>query len=170
MENPQKLLILSREHFNRNEYDRREIYLAEVAVVVDTVNFQVIKSRSGPVIGLYPLKSLPLFLDKFREITYKPQSGIDTTMIDLPKITPPKCNVYFGDEPLGGKFLGELNEYEFNALRIKIKQEKLKGFSVSSSENPNYRSFIQENGKLECWPQDLFNLFSDQLDILIDWS
>lgn len=80
----------------------------------------------------------------------------------IPKIAPQTVRVYFNSE-----FVGLVNQYEFNALRIKIKEQKISGFSVQVEEGGE-RAMIQNNGLLNNWPIGLFDLFSEQLDKLLD--
>lgn len=79
----------------------------------------------------------------------------------LEKIKPLEAHIYFEDS-----FLGVVNEYEFNALRIKIKYGALEGYSVSTADGKQ-RVTIDKFGRLETWPAGLFNLISEQLRTLI---
>lgn len=81
----------------------------------------------------------------------------------IPKIPPQTVRVYFNSE-----FVGLVNQYEFNALRIKIKEQKISGFSVQVEEGGE-RAMIETNGQLNFWPIGLFDLLCDQLRKLVDF-
>lgn len=77
-------------------------------------------------------------------------------------ITPPVVDIYRNDE-----YFATVNEYEFNDLRIQIKN--LKPVDVYSVWYNGEKSIISNNGRLNGWPIGLFNLMSNQLDILTDF-
>jgi hypothetical protein len=59
-------------------------------------------------------------------------------------------------------FIGNVNEYEFNDIRIQIKEQKATGYYAFFNGEKYY---IDTDGKLD-WPNGLFSLMGDQLMIL----
>lgn len=83
-------------------------------------------------------------------------------MLSITPITPEKVQIFYKDNE-NYILLGEANEYEFNDLRIKIKQNKLSGYYIKHNDD---MIPIDCNGRLE-WPGGLFELFGNQLAQLI---
>jgi len=80
------------------------------------------------------------------------------TDIQIRKIYPEPADIY-----LNGEYFGTVeNDYEFNDLRIQIKQAAATGFSVRFK---NVESPINEKGQL-LWPNGLFDTIIDQLSEL----
>jgi hypothetical protein len=71
-------------------------------------------------------------------------------MIKIKKIEPPRVYVYKDKD----EFVGYLNEYEFNDLRVQIKFEKISGYYF---EFNNRRIYICSDGKLQHYPHGLFD-------------
>lgn len=85
---------------------------------------------------------------------------MNITDIQIRKIYPEPADIY-----LNGEYFGTVeNDYEFNDLRIQIKQAAATGFSVRFK---NVESPINENGRVLNWSNGLFDIFDRQLDILI---
>ncbi len=63
-----------------------------------------------------------------------------------------------------GKSLGFVNSYEFNDVRIQIKKQQLEGYYCLFE---GVKHEIQKNGRLNYWPEGLFDLFEKQLMQLI---
>jgi len=89
-------------------------------------------------------------------------------MITVRKIEPQRVMVWYTpkiesasesyrSEPI---FVGNLNEYEFNDLRIEIAKQDLEGFYVEF-EGTNYD--INKYGAVKNWTKGLFDLATDQL-------
>lgn len=91
----------------------------------------------------------------------------------LKKINPPEVAVYH--DKLG--FLGWINEYEFNDLRIQIKNHKEEGWYIRLRLNDTgnlrtigmERHYINSDGTMIYWPDDLFPLMEKQLEELTKW-
>ena len=64
-----------------------------------------------------------------------------------------------------GEFLGELNYFEFNDLRIQIKNEKVSGYYMIYNEQ---KIPIRSDGVVTYWPAGFFSLWDEQMDILLD--
>ena len=86
-------------------------------------------------------------------------------MIKPDKITPETVDAYGPDG-----FIGTLNEYEFNDLRIKIKNAKFEGDTGYYISFNGYNIEINKHGVLKDWPKGLFSLFESQCMILINWN
>lgn len=80
-------------------------------------------------------------------------------MITLNKIPAPTAHIWFNDQ-----YLGEVNEYEFNDLRIQIVQEQATGYWVAFEGE---RLDIQPSGCLSRWPIGLFSIIEKQLGELV---
>lgn len=79
-------------------------------------------------------------------------------MIKINRIIPQKVAVF-----KDGEYWADVNEYEFNDLRLQIKREKAEGWSV---EFDDVMIPIEFDGRLYYWPKGLFDLFIAQLDEL----
>lgn len=77
-------------------------------------------------------------------------------MIQINKIKPFKCKAYSPE----GKYLGLLNEYEFNDLRIQIKEQQIFGYYMLFN---NEKILIDKNGSCENWPNGFYDLIGLQL-------
>ena len=84
------------------------------------------------------------------------------------QIIPEEVNIYHGKT-----WLGQFNEYEFNDLRIRIK-EKYKGekrfvtdYYVYKRDNNKY--YIDSQGCIQDCQDQFFHLIESQLDILTQW-
>ena len=77
-------------------------------------------------------------------------------MIKYKQIKPQTVDVW--SEEYG--YIGNVNEYEFNHLRIQIKEQKATGYYVFFNGE---RIRIFPSGGLEEWPTGLFDLIADQL-------
>lgn len=63
-----------------------------------------------------------------------------------------------------GEFFGMLNTWEFNDLRIQCRQNKMPGFyAIFNGE----KCTINENGRVDRWPDGFYDLYEKQLDKLI---
>lgn len=81
-------------------------------------------------------------------------------MIQINKIKPFKCKAYSPE----GKYLGLLNEYEFNDLRIQIRKEKIIGYYMKFN---NTIIPINEFGKPKEWPVGFYDTIDYQLSALM---
>lgn len=81
-------------------------------------------------------------------------------MIVVNKIEPFTCE-FFDPE---NKSLGFLNDFEFNDLRIQIKNEKGEGYYAVFD---NKKLFIDADGRLKIWPKGFYDMFEKQLSQLI---
>ena len=62
-------------------------------------------------------------------------------------------------------FIGEANEYEFNLLRVDIKENDLDGYYVLKDKN---RHYIDSNGTVDHW--NFFELIYTTLSKLLDFE
>ena len=82
-------------------------------------------------------------------------------MLRITKIKPPEVQFWYKET-----FIGYVNEYEFNDLRIQIKDDKIEGYWVFSDDKEYH---IFNNGRLTERPK-CFKLLEEQLDILTDYA
>lgn len=61
-------------------------------------------------------------------------------------------------------FFAHANEYEFNAIRIQIMKYKVEGFYALYE---GQKICISSDGRVESWPKGFFDLFNDQLTVLV---
>ena len=92
-------------------------------------------------------------------------------MITLKGIIPQAVDVYRDTED-GTEYIGRANEYEFNDLRIQIKNENATGYYAIF--NPEWgdvgmKVVINPNGSITNWPKGFFDLYEQQLDQLVTW-
>jgi predicted ATPase len=81
-------------------------------------------------------------------------------MIIVNKIDPPTVELFDPE----GYSMGFVNEYEFNDIRIQIKNTKAEGYHcVFKGELIK----IDKNGKVDNWPSGFFDLIESQLIKLI---
>jgi len=78
----------------------------------------------------------------------------------IKKIPPPTCLVYNPDNTL----LGEVNEYEFNDIRIQIREQGLSGYYAKFGEDILK---IDSKGRGDNWLLGMFDLFETQLNQLL---
>lgn len=84
----------------------------------------------------------------------------------IKRIKPETANVVFVDKDGTKHDLGEVNEYEFNQLRIEIMREGLEGYRViPSGDSREY--IINSNGRVVDWPDNLFSVIENQLRTLL---
>lgn len=81
-------------------------------------------------------------------------------MIKINKIKPFSCRAY---DP-NGKYLGKLNEYEFNDLRIQIRTERAEGYYMRFNGE---KIVINSQGKCRNWPHGFYDLQEEQLSKLM---
>lgn len=81
-------------------------------------------------------------------------------MIQINKIKPLKCKAYSPE----GKYLGLLNEYEFNDLLIQIKEENISGYY---SLYKKQKIDLLPSGRIEFQPKGFFDLIEEQLSKLM---
>ncbi len=77
-------------------------------------------------------------------------------MIKVNRIIPQTVEAFDPD----GNSLGFLNEYEFNDLRVQIKQEKAEGYYMVFNDKRNY---IDVNGRLKDWEVGFYDMIENQL-------
>jgi hypothetical protein len=80
--------------------------------------------------------------------------------IVINKIEPQTVELYTPDNIS----LGFVNEYEFNDIRIQIKQKQVDGYYCMFN---GHRFNIDKNGRSKDWVVGFFDLFDNQLDKLI---
>jgi predicted ATPase len=81
-------------------------------------------------------------------------------MIEVKKIKPFKCRAYSPE----GIYLGMLNDFEFNDLRIQIAKEKAIGYYMIFNKR---KICITQNGRCDGWPNGFYDTFENQLSELI---
>jgi hypothetical protein len=81
-------------------------------------------------------------------------------MIQINKITPQTAELFNPDD----ESMGLINEYEFNDIRIQIKNEQAEGYYLIFEDEA---CVIDKNGRLDYWPEGFFDLFDKQLSELI---
>lgn len=81
-------------------------------------------------------------------------------MIQINYIEIPTADVYAPDDT----FLGTVNEYQFNDIRIQIMRSNAVGYYVLLN-GKKYQ--IGSNGSLLDWPTELFGIMEEQLMELI---
>lgn len=79
-------------------------------------------------------------------------------MIKINKIIPPTYPLYDPDDNL----LGDVNEFEFNDIRIQIVKAQIEGYYIKDDDE---KLFIHKKGYLDKWP-DGFQIFEIQLSKL----
>lgn len=92
-------------------------------------------------------------------------------MLKPATITPQRVNVWYKPikDPSFAKagdlvFVGHLNEYEFNDLRVQIAESGEEGYFVEFE----YGYFeINKYGALNYWPDGLFDLLQDQAELIL---
>jgi len=84
-------------------------------------------------------------------------------MIQPNIIEPPERDVYNPD----GEYLGSLNIYEFNDLRLQIAKERAVGYYALFEDR---RIEIRPNGTCDGWPNGFFDQYERQLRELIDYK
>lgn len=77
-------------------------------------------------------------------------------MIQINKIKPLKCKAYSPE----GKYLGLLNEYEFNDLRVQIKEQQIFGYYMLFNDE---KILIDKNGRCKEWPIGFYDTIENQL-------
>ena len=81
------------------------------------------------------------------------------------EIIPEKVKIFHGED-----YIGSFNEYEFNDLRVRIK-EKYKGQDRFITDYHVYKSgiefYIDSHGRIEGWQDQFFGLIQKQLGELI---
>ncbi len=77
-------------------------------------------------------------------------------MIERNFISPQTVEVF----NFNGLSIGSLNEYEFNDLRCQIAEDAAQGYYVLFNDR---KIMIQPDGKLEHWPEGLFDLMEQQM-------
>jgi predicted ATPase len=75
------------------------------------------------------------------------------------KIEPQTVEIWNNDG-----FFAHANEYEFNNIRIQIMKYKAEGF-YALFEGQKIR--INSDGRVENWPKGFFDLFDEQLTVLV---
>jgi hypothetical protein len=80
-------------------------------------------------------------------------------MIIFNKIEPQTVEVWNKDG-----FFARVNQYEFNDIRIQIKNNKVEEFYIFFD---NQKFYINKDGRVANWPIGLFDLFADQLTELL---
>lgn len=86
------------------------------------------------------------------------------TLLKPAKIVPQEVECF---DPEGTSF-GFLNEYEFNDLRIKVKNANVTGYHAIFDGK---KIDIQSNGEVHNWPVGFFDLFDSQLNTILDiWN
>jgi len=81
-------------------------------------------------------------------------------MIKVNKITPFTCE-FFTPE---GKSLGFLNEYEFNDLRVQIKNESAEGYYAMYNET---KILIDKDARIGLWFEGFYDTIEKQLSQLL---
>lgn len=79
--------------------------------------------------------------------------------VKLKRIEPQTVELYEGDT-----FVGMINEYELNDIRIQIRQTKTAGFWIRWEDK---KLDIDIHGRLSEWPTGFFDLQTNQLFQLI---
>lgn len=75
--------------------------------------------------------------------------------LEVKKIIPQTVEVFDNE----GNSLGMLNEFEFNEIRIQIKEQGLEGcYAMFEGE----KIFIDRDGRVNNWPEGFFDLLDDQ--------
>ncbi len=77
-------------------------------------------------------------------------------MIQINTIEPQIVGLYNPE----GIYLGSINEYEFNDIRLQIKSEKVNGWYCMYR---NQKVFINTDGRIKDWPEGFFDLYETQL-------
>lgn len=75
--------------------------------------------------------------------------------VKIIKIKPEKVKLYNPNN----KYLGLVNELEFNEIRIQIAEKQLEGYYIKYKKNKTY---INKKGDLEEWPNGLWTKFNEQ--------
>lgn len=81
-------------------------------------------------------------------------------MITINKIIPQTVALFSPD----GTFIGDVNEYEFNDVRIQIKKEQAEGYYCMFNDK---RFNINKDGRSNDWFEGFFDLFEKQLREII---
>jgi len=81
-------------------------------------------------------------------------------MIQINKIKPFRCKIFDPD----GKFLGNVNEYEFNDILIQIKEASISGYFCKYK---NQKIDLLPSGRIEFQPRGFFDLLEEQLSKLM---
>lgn len=63
-----------------------------------------------------------------------------------------------------GNSMGIINQYEFNDIRIQIKNQKASGYYCLFN---NEKIFFQDKGGMSNWPEGFFDLQTNQLNELL---
>ena len=77
-------------------------------------------------------------------------------MIKVNKIVPFTCECFTPN----GVSLGFLNDFEFNDIRIQIKNEKAKGYYMVFEDE---EIEITEHGRCTAWPVGFYDMWENQL-------
>jgi predicted ATPase len=77
-------------------------------------------------------------------------------MIKVNNIAVPTAEAYSPS----GEFIGVLNEYEFNDLRVQIAKQKAEGYYMIYN---NQKIIIDSNGKVKNWHVGFFDIIENQL-------
>lgn len=85
--------------------------------------------------------------------------------IKKPQIELETVGIFYMEDGMKHQF--DVNYFEFNEVRIQIKNNKLTGYYVcfDSKFYP-----IDTNGRVKDWPSDMFRMMDDQLIIILDCS
>lgn len=81
-------------------------------------------------------------------------------MVKINRFIPQRVSLFSPED----EFLGMVNIYEFNDVRVQIMQSQLAGYYVVFNTKKIY---IDHNGKIENWPEGLFDHLDDMYFKLI---